>query len=285
MWKHILVQGCYQLFWMFLCLYALPTLIPKYEITSKSDFYESDCIPKLEEKYTWNATYSDFQCGVMRFCGFPYNESMRNTPDCPLYANFWSPNSVPGNQKQAMCNSTSVDCQANKDLGSAKDYMSNEYEDQVADDYLKATSVLFNAFIMCQVANEVNSRRINDEYNVFEGLHKSPIFLGVLTITIGLQAIIINFLGLFFKVVPLNWEEWLACIAIGLGAFPVSFLTRWLTHVINRCRGVEGGQAQEIPELLESSSSRKRDVGSSSASPHHMVEIPLATQVSVKSKV
>jgi hypothetical protein len=35
--------------------------------------------------------------------------------------------------------------------------------------------------------NEVNARRINDELNVFEGIHKSPIFLGVLLVTAGLQ--------------------------------------------------------------------------------------------------
>lgn len=38
-----------------------------------------------------------------------------------------------------------------------------------------------------QVMNEINARRINDEYNVFEGMHKSPIFLGVLLVTLALQ--------------------------------------------------------------------------------------------------
>jgi hypothetical protein len=32
------------------------------------------------------------------------------------------------------------------------------------------------------------------------GLYKEPIFLAVIIITLGLQAIIINFLGTFFKV-------------------------------------------------------------------------------------
>jgi hypothetical protein len=34
---------------------------------------------------------------------------------------------------------------------------------------------------------QINSRRINDELNVVKGLHKSPIFLGVLAVTAGLQ--------------------------------------------------------------------------------------------------
>jgi hypothetical protein len=37
------------------------------------------------------------------------------------------------------------------------------------------------------VANEVNARRINDEVNIFQGIHHSPIFLGVIVITLALQ--------------------------------------------------------------------------------------------------
>ena len=33
-----------------------------------------------------------------------------------------------------------------------------------------------------------------------QGLFQSPIFVGVIVITLGLQAIIMNFLGMFFKV-------------------------------------------------------------------------------------
>ncbi len=38
-----------------------------------------------------------------------------------------------------------------------------------------------------QVANEINARRINDEYDFFSGLGTNAIFLGVLVITMGLQ--------------------------------------------------------------------------------------------------
>lgn len=41
--------------------------------------------------------------------------------------------------------------------------------------------------LLLQMLNEVNARRINDELNVFEGIHKSPIFIGVLLVTAGLQ--------------------------------------------------------------------------------------------------
>jgi Ca2+-transporting ATPase len=91
------------------------------------------------------------------------------------------------------------------------------------------------------VANEVNARRINDELNVFSGLFVSPIFMSVLLLTGLFQALIMNFLGSFFKVVPLNWQEWLVTMAIGAGAFPVSFLTRLITQI------VEGRQKAKLP--------------------------------------
>ncbi len=51
-----------------------------------------------------------------------------------------------------------------------------------------------------QVFNEINCRRISDELNVFAQLHRSPIFIAVLAVTVGCQVIIIELLGSFFTV-------------------------------------------------------------------------------------
>lgn len=37
------------------------------------------------------------------------------------------------------------------------------------EDWLRVAGILFNTFIFAQIFNLINSRRINDEYNVFEG--------------------------------------------------------------------------------------------------------------------
>jgi hypothetical protein len=47
------------------------------------------------------------------------------------------------------------------------------------------------------------------------------------------QVMIINFLGMFFKVQPLKWDEWLVTVAIGAGAMIWSFLVRWMSRNIN----------------------------------------------------
>jgi hypothetical protein len=46
---------------------------------------------------------------------------------------------------------------------------------------------LFNnkAWLWCVL--QINARRIQDELNVFKDIHRSPIFIGVLVVTAGLQ--------------------------------------------------------------------------------------------------
>jgi hypothetical protein len=32
MWKHVIVQGCYQLFWLFLIIYGAPAQLPAFAV-------------------------------------------------------------------------------------------------------------------------------------------------------------------------------------------------------------------------------------------------------------
>ena len=64
------------------------------------------------------------------------------------------------------------------------------YHDIKEEDETTSKSLLFNAFIFMQVFNEINSRKILDEYNIFEGIFSSAIFMGVLAVTVVLQIII-----------------------------------------------------------------------------------------------
>jgi calcium-translocating P-type ATPase len=76
--------------------------------------------------------------------------------------------------------------------------------------------VIFNVFVWMQIFNEINSRKINDEFNVFEGIWTNWLFGVVLFITILGQVLIVEFGGAAFHTHPLNWWQWLLCIAFGL---------------------------------------------------------------------
>ncbi|OMO53213.1 Cation-transporting P-type ATPase [Corchorus capsularis] len=86
-------------------------------------------------------------------------------------------------------------------------------------------TLIFNAFVLCQIFNEFNARK-PDEFNIFRGLSRNYLFIGIVTITIVLQAIIVEFLGKFAKTVQLSWKLWLVSIAIGFISWPLAFLAK-----------------------------------------------------------
>ena len=87
-------------------------------------------------------------------------------------------------------------------------------------------TIIFNAFVWCQIFNELNARSISDEWNVFAGLHKNPIFIGVIVVTVALQIFIVELGGLFTKTVGLTVMQWVITAAIGAGAIPIGLLMR-----------------------------------------------------------
>lgn len=89
-------------------------------------------------------------------------------------------------------------------------------------------TVVFNAFVFCQIFNEINSRSITRDLNIFRGITKNYIFIGIFFITAFLQTIIVEFGGIVFKAPKngLSWKPWLVCVAIGFGSIPVGFLIR-----------------------------------------------------------
>ncbi|EEF47971.1 cation-transporting atpase plant, putative [Ricinus communis] len=74
-------------------------------------------------------------------------------------------------------------------------------------------TMIFNAFVLCQIFNEFNARK-PDEINVFSGVTKNRLFIGIVGFTFILQIILIEFAGKFTSTVRLNWTLWLASLAI-----------------------------------------------------------------------
>ncbi|KAK3122188.1 hypothetical protein QOZ80_8BG0666200 [Eleusine coracana subsp. coracana] len=86
---------------------------------------------------------------------------------------------------------------------------------------------IFNTFVFCQIFNEFNARK-PEERNVFKGVTKNHLFMGIVGITTVLQILIIEFLGKFFKTVRLNWRLWLVSVAIGLVSWPLAYLGKYI---------------------------------------------------------
>ncbi|KAK7262036.1 hypothetical protein RIF29_28364 [Crotalaria pallida] len=84
-------------------------------------------------------------------------------------------------------------------------------------------TLIFNTFVLCQIFNEFNARK-PEEMNVFRGVTKNRLFVGIIGATLVLQIIIIEFLGKFTTTVRLNWKLWLVSICIGLVSWPLAIV-------------------------------------------------------------
>ncbi|CAH1432573.1 unnamed protein product [Lactuca virosa] len=93
-------------------------------------------------------------------------------------------------------------------------------------------TLVFNAFIFAQIFNEFNARK-PDEINIFKGVTKNHLFMGIVSLTVVLQVIIIMFLGKFTATVRLSWQLWLVSIAIGFISWPLAVIGKFLTPSVN----------------------------------------------------
>ncbi|KAH0628795.1 hypothetical protein JD844_010329 [Phrynosoma platyrhinos] len=78
-------------------------------------------------------------------------------------------------------------------------------------------TIIFNTFVMMQLFNEINARKIHGERNVFDGIFGNPIFCSIVLGTFGIQIVIVQFGGKPFSCSPLNAQQWLWCLFVGFG--------------------------------------------------------------------
>ncbi|XP_051961933.1 plasma membrane calcium-transporting ATPase 3-like isoform X2 [Xyrauchen texanus] len=78
-------------------------------------------------------------------------------------------------------------------------------------------TIIFNTFVLMQLFNEINARKIHGERNVFDGIFGNPIFCSIVLGTFVMQIVIVQFGGKPFSCSPLNMEQWLWCLFVGVG--------------------------------------------------------------------
>ncbi|WIA29940.1 hypothetical protein OEZ86_000039 [Tetradesmus obliquus] len=76
-------------------------------------------------------------------------------------------------------------------------------------------TLVFNAFVLMQLFNQVNARKIHDEPDVLAGLSQQRLFLGILGLEAGLQVAIVQMGGRAFSTVPLSAQQWAVCLGFG----------------------------------------------------------------------
>ncbi|KAI9497728.1 hypothetical protein BDB00DRAFT_919049 [Zychaea mexicana] len=100
------------------------------------------------------------------------------------------------------------------------------YTDLLHLDTATLETVVFTAFVFCQIFNEVNSRRIDNRFNVVKGITKNKFFVLIFVVTLLGQFVIVECGGSALQTVPLNAKLWGVCILIGVMSLPVGALIR-----------------------------------------------------------
>ena len=200
MWKHILLQS--------LALFIICFVI--YLIGFKF-------IPENEE-------YRKEEIMKIAFCygAYPGHDIEDLNPDHLLVLSGseinWSDSTllIPENSSNPMCD----DYRNSKSLRDAYKYYKSEYGNT------SHLTVVFNIFVLWSLLNQVNSRVIDDNFNIFYRIDRNMYFLVILFAEIGLQALLVQYGSFAFKVSykGLDATQWGICIGWASLTYVCSFI-------------------------------------------------------------
>ncbi|KAI1129012.1 calcium-translocating P-type ATPase [Nemania abortiva] len=87
-------------------------------------------------------------------------------------------------------------------------------------------TMVFNTFVWMQIFNEFNNRRLDNKFNIFEGVHRNKFFIGITILMVGLQVLIIFVGGDAFEIKPINGVQWAICVVSAFVSLPWGVLIR-----------------------------------------------------------
>jgi Ca2+-transporting ATPase len=97
-------------------------------------------------------------------------------------------------------------------------------------------ALVFNTFVWMQIFNALNNRRLDNRFNVFEGITHNWFFIVILAIMIGGQTMIIFVGGVAFSVTRLNGAQWGYSIVLGFLSLPVGMIVRLIPdELVSMC--------------------------------------------------
>ncbi|CAG7959590.1 unnamed protein product [Penicillium olsonii] len=88
------------------------------------------------------------------------------------------------------------------------------------------STVVFNTFVWMQIFNEFNNRRLDNKFNIFEGMFRNYWFLGINAIMVGGQVMIVYVGGQAFGVTRLSGILWGVCIICAIVCLPWAVVLR-----------------------------------------------------------
>ena len=84
-------------------------------------------------------------------------------------------------------------------------------------------TLLFNTFVLMQLFNQINSRKLHHEWNLFKGVAGSKLFIIIVLLEASIQVCIIFFGSIWFHTTPISYVHWLVGIIAGIVGYPVQW--------------------------------------------------------------
>jgi P-type Ca2+ transporter type 2C len=87
-------------------------------------------------------------------------------------------------------------------------------------------TTIFNTFVWMQIFNQYNSRRLDNKFNIFEGMLKNYWFIGIQFLIVGGQILIMFVGGQAFSINRINGAQWGYSLVLGALSIPVAVIIR-----------------------------------------------------------
>lgn len=93
---------------------------------------------------------------------------------------------------------------------------------------LELDTIIFNMFVWMQIFNEFNNRRLDNKFNILEGVHRNYFFIAINILMVGLQVCIVYVGSRAFGIHPggLDGPQWAISIIVALMCWPWAILVR-----------------------------------------------------------
>ncbi|KAI8980025.1 calcium-translocating P-type ATPase [Trametes punicea] len=91
-------------------------------------------------------------------------------------------------------------------------------------------TLVFNIFVFAQIFNSLNSRRLDNQLNVFQGITKNYYFMAITLIEVAVQILIVFVGGAAFQVTRIGGREWGISLALGFVSIPLGALIRCIPN-------------------------------------------------------
>ena len=87
-------------------------------------------------------------------------------------------------------------------------------------------TIVFNTFVWMQIFNELNNRRLDNRFNIFEGVLRNNFFLAINAIMVAGQILIVFVGGTAFQITRIDGTQWAICLLCAVPCLAWAVLLR-----------------------------------------------------------